>query len=110
MRDLGPSFVDVDEISCEYTSLGTLRRRQLAKHVLEQHSNWVTLQFAYQDLRGGEWTPVHFMIARWKRTAERWRLDSKINLRPELESAAHHVFGSWDLDELERAADRDDAA
>lgn len=109
MRDLGPSFVDVEAITCEYVALGTVRRREVARHVLEHRSNWTTVLFAYQDLRGDEWQPVHYMLTRWKRTAARWRLDSKINLRPELEIAAHAVFESWDPTELARAADdRDD--
>ena len=105
MRDPGPTYEAVDEITCEFWSRGQLRRRQVAKHLVEHRANWATLLFAFQDFKDGGYGPVHYMITRWRRVAGRWHRDTGINLRPDLELRIHDVFASWDPRELAEAAD-----
>lgn len=112
MRDPGPTFEHVDDITCEFWSRGQLRRRQVASHVVEHRANWATIAFAFQDLRDGAYGAVRYMLSRWRLVAGRWHRDTGINLRPDTELKAHDVFASWDPRELAAAADAadDDAA
>jgi|SRR5690606_13472851 len=79
MRDPGPSYATVDEISCCYAA-GPKLRRQIAKCVLRQQGRWVTILFAFQDRRNGEFDRVRWTLQRWTKVADRWHKDTGINL------------------------------
>ena len=113
MRDPGPVFREIDEISVEYASYDhgelVFRRRQIGKQVLDQAGGWATIAFAFQDQRDGEWGEVRFSLQRWRKYGERWRKISGIHLSSTNVRYALRVFDAWDEGELIAAADEDAA-
>lgn len=115
MRDDGPIFHEVDDISVEYSGIvrggaEVVLRRQLGKKVLDQAGGWATIAFAFQDWKDGQWQPVRFSLQRWRKWGERWRKISGIHLSSTNVRYGLRVFDAWDEGALVAAAAADSDA
>lgn len=68
------------DISADYWRDGVLVRRTIARFDLQVRGPWAVILFVFEEFRSGRWHPPRLRLTKWRRVAQRWRLDSSTNL------------------------------
>jgi hypothetical protein len=91
------AFEDLDDATCAL-DIGTFRRRQIHKQVLEKYRRWALVLFQCQDWKEktGVWGKPIVIIQRYVRTAGKWRRHSHINLRNSQAMGSLQIVATWE--------------
>jgi hypothetical protein len=87
---------DLDEVSCEYRRGDELRRRMLAKQVVQNNGGWALVVFLAQTFAKGEWQTPHVVLSRWVRRGGRWHSHTTFNLRHGQATSALAAAAGWE--------------